>query len=233
MKILGIIPARGGSKGVPGKNVRQFDGKPLLAYAVEAARESSKISKLVVNTEDKEISEVAKNLKCEVIHRNHEMAADNSPVIDAVLQTLNFLKENNNEEYDAVLLLQPTAPLRTGSDIDAAVKLLKSNPEKDAVISMAKVEDHHPARMYSIKEESLICQMPEYETRNRQELPELYIRNGCIYLVRTSVLKKEKTLIPPKKLAYIMESKWSVNVDTEMDAILLNELLKKWKKQKR
>ncbi len=233
MKILGIIPARGGSKGVPGKNIREFDGKPLLAYAVEAARESSELSKLVVSTEDQEISEAAKNLKCEVIHRNREMAADNSPVIDAVLQTLNFLKENNNEDYDAVLLLQPTAPLRTGRDIDAAVKLLKSNPEKDAVISMVKVEDHHPARMYSIKEESLVCQMPEYETRNRQELPELYIRNGCIYLVRTSVLTSEKTLIPPNKLGYIMQSNWAVNVDTEMDAILLNELLKKWKKQKR
>ena len=230
MKVLAIIPARGGSKGVPRKNIRKFDGKPLIAYAIEAGMESGNISKLVVNTEDEEIAEIARSFNCEVVMRNPEIAGDQSQVIDTVLQTLDYF-EDKNQYFEAVMLLQPTAPLRKGEDIDNAICLLQSNSKTDAVISMVKVEDHHPARMYKIQDGNLENLMPEYETQNRQELPELYLRNGCIYLVRTSALKKEQSLMPEKKIPYIMDSKWAVNIDTEMDVIVLEQLFKKWKKQ--
>lgn len=230
MKVLAIIPARGGSKGVPRKNIRKFDGKPLLSYAITAGMESKNISKLVVNTEDKEIAKIASSFNCEVIVRNLKIAGDRSLVIDTVLQTLDYFEEKN-QYFEAVLLLQPTAPLRNGEDIDNAISLLQSNSKADAVISMVKVEDHHPARMYKIKKGNLENLMPEYETYSRQELPELYLRNGCIYLVRTSALKKEHTLMPERKLPYIMDSQWAVNIDTEMDVIILEQLLKRWKKQ--
>ncbi len=230
MKVLAIIPARGGSKGVARKNIRKFDGKPLLAYAIAAGMESKKISKLVVNTEDKEIAKIARSFNCETVMRNPEIAGDQSQIIDTVLQTLAYF-EDNNQYFEAVILLQPTAPLRKGEDIDNAISLLQSNSKTDAVISMVKVEDHHPARMYKIQNGNLDNLMPEYETKNRQELPELYLRNGCIYLVRISALKKELSLIPEKKVPYIMDSKWAVNIDTEIDVIVLEQLLKKWKKQ--
>ncbi|WP_339653591.1 acylneuraminate cytidylyltransferase family protein [uncultured Salegentibacter sp.] len=230
MKVLAIIPARGGSKGVPRKNIMKFDGKPLLAYAIEAGMESKKISKLVVNTEDKEIAKIARNFNCEVVMRNSKIAGDQSQIIDTVLQTLDYF-EDKNQYFEAIILLQPTAPLRKGEDIDNAIGLLQSNSKTDAVISMVKVEDHHPARMYKIQNGILDNLMPEYETQNRQELPELYLRNGCIYLVRTSALKKEQSLMPEKKIPYIMDSKWAVNIDTEIDVIVLEQLLKKWKKQ--
>lgn len=230
MKVLAIIPARGGSKGVPRKNIRKFDGKPLLAYAIEAGMESKNISKLVVNTENLEIAEIARSFNCEVVMRNPEIAGDQSQVINTVLHTLDYF-EGNNQYFEAVMLLQPTAPLRKGEDLDNAIALLQSNSKTDAVISMVKVEDHHPARMYKIQNGNLDNLMPEYETQNRQELPELYLRNGCIYLVRTSVLKKELSLMPEKKIPYIMDSRWAVNIDTEIDVIVLEQLLKKWKKQ--
>ena len=230
MKVLAIIPARGGSKGVPRKNIRKFDGKPLIAYAIEAGMESGNISKLVVNTEDEEIAEIARSFNCEVVMRNPEIAGDQSQVIDTVLQTLDYF-EDKNQYFEAVMLLQPTAPLRKGVDIDNAICLLQSNSKTDAVISMVKVEDHHPARMYKILDGNLENLMPEYETQNRQELPELYLRNGCIYLVRTSALKKEQSLMPEKKISYLMDSKWAVNIDNEMDVIVLEQLFKKWKKQ--
>jgi CMP-N,N'-diacetyllegionaminic acid synthase len=230
MKVLAIIPARGGSKGVPRKNIRKFDGKPLLAYSIAAAKESKNISKFVVNTEDEEVAEIARNFNCDVVMRNPEIAEDHSKITDTVLETLNYF-ERKNQYFDAVVLLQPTAPLRKGEDIDNAISLLQSNLKTDAVISMVKVEDYHPARMYKFQNGYLNSLMPDYETRNRQELPELYLRNGCIYLIRTSALKREQSLMPEKKIPLIMDAKWAVNIDTEMDVIILEQLLKKWKKQ--
>jgi CMP-N,N'-diacetyllegionaminic acid synthase len=228
MKVLAIIPARGGSKGVPGKNIMNFDGQPLLSYSIEAARKSKIISKLVVNTEDKQIAEVGKSFGCDVVMRDEINARDNAPVINTVIQTIDFFEERAMY-FDAVLLLQPTSPLRTGVDIDNAIEMLKSN-ETDAVISMVKVEDNHPARMYEIDRGKLKCLMSHYEVKRRQELPEVYLRNGCIYLIKTDVLKREQTFMPEKKSAYIMDSKWAVNVDTEIDVLILQELIKEWKK---
>ena len=232
MKVLGIIPARGGSKGVPRKNLRKFHGKPLLAYAIETGRESLSISHLVVNTEDPEIIQTAEEYDCEVVRRGPQIARDDSAVIDTVFQTLNFF-DSKNEYFDAVLLLQPTAPLRTGKDIDRAVELLESSPNLDAVISMVQVDDHHPARMYRISNNRLHSLMPEYESERRQKLPPLFLRNGCIYLVRTNAIRKYKTLMPENKAPYIMDAQWFVNIDTEIDVIILDELLKKWKRGQR
>lgn len=229
MKVLAIIPARGGSKGVPGKNIMKFDGKPLLVYAIEAGRNSKFISELVVNTDDFDIARIAGDYNCDVIMRSKKNSSDSAPVMDAVLQTIEFF-ENKNKYFDAVLLLQPTSPLRTGNDIDKAIEMLKSY-KTDAVISMVKVEDNHPARMYEVEQDQLKSLMPKYETNRRQDLPELFLRNGCIYLIRIDALIKHNTFMPEKKSAYIMNSKWAVNIDTEMDVVILKELIKKWKKE--
>jgi len=229
MKVLGIIPARGGSKGVPGKNIMEFDGKPLLAYAIEAGKKSKLISKMIVNTDDMKIAQISEDFECEVFIRKKEFATDTSEVIDSVIQTIEFFKKKG-EFFDAVMLLQPTSPLRTGEDIDKAIQILRRG-KIDAVISMVKVQDKHPARMYKMEKSQLSSLMPEHETERRQDLPELYLRNGCIYLVKTEVLKNQRTFMPTNKSAYIMNADWDVNVDTEIDVIILGQLIKKWKRQ--
>lgn len=226
MRILGIIPARGGSKGVPGKNIRKFDGKPLIAYAIETGKKSKFLSELVVNTEDEEISRISEEYNCRVIKRPVEFASDTSNVVESVLDTLQKF-EAENTFFDAVLLLQPTAPLRTAKDVDNAIEILESE-DTDAVISMVSVGDHHPARMYRIEGGEAKCEMPEFETTRRQDLPERYIRNGCIYLIKIATLKKEKTFMPKSKAVYVMNAEWAVNIDTEMDVVIMNALIEKW-----
>jgi CMP-N-acetylneuraminic acid synthetase len=229
MKILGIIPARGGSKGVPEKNILQVDGKPLLAYAIACGEASEKISQVVVSTDSPEIEQVAKDYGAQVMLRPQELAADASDVADAVLFTLvEFQKKG--EKFDRIVLLQPTAPLRTGKDIDKALNLLEESGN-DAVISVVKVEDNHPARMYTVKSDTMTALHPEWEKRRRQELPEYYLRNGCIYAIKTKAFLAEKNLMPTLKSAYVMNEKWWINVDTPADFYLLERLMPLWKKE--
>ncbi|MDT0676791.1 acylneuraminate cytidylyltransferase family protein [Autumnicola musiva] len=226
MRVLGIIPARGGSKGVPGKNILEFGGKPLIAYAIETGQKSKLLTELVVNTEDEEISRVSEEYQCRVIKRPEKLASDTSNVVDTVLNTLQEF-EDENTFFDAVMLLQPTAPLRTAKDVDNAIEILQSE-DTDAVISMVSVGDNHPARMYRIEGREAKCEMPEFETTRRQDLPKRYIRNGCIYLMKTDILKKEKTFMPKSKAIYKMDAEWAVNIDTEMDVLILHALIEKW-----
>ncbi|WP_031427737.1 cytidylyltransferase domain-containing protein [Flavimarina sp. Hel_I_48] len=229
MKILGIIPARGGSKGVPGKNILSIDGKPLLSYAIECGKESKKITKLLVSTDSREIAKIAENYKAEVMLRPETLATDTSDVADTVGFILEEFKKNE-EQFDIVVLLQPTAPLRTGRDVDQALELLEQN-NTDAVISMVKVGDNHPARMYDISENKIHALHPELEKTRRQELPTYYMRNGCIYGIKTDAFFTERNLMPSKKSAYIMNEKWWVNVDTPTDIYILEHLMPLWKKE--
>ncbi|HSI70337.1 MAG TPA: acylneuraminate cytidylyltransferase family protein [Gillisia sp.] len=229
MRVLGIIPARGGSKGVPGKNIMNIAGKPLISYAIEAGKNSSSLAQIIVSTEDKTIAKIARESGCDVLVRSEDLSSDTSNVVEAVLEVLSQL-EKEKKHFDAVMLLQPTAPLRTGIDIDNVIKLLKENPV-DAIISMVPVGDNHPARMYEIKEGHMKSLMPQFETEMRQKLPPIYKRNGCIYLIKTSVLKRDRSFMPASKMAYIMDSKWAVNVDTPIDIVILKSLISEWKDQ--
>ena len=229
MKILGIIPARGGSKGVPGKNILEVEGKPLLAYAIESGKASAKISQVVVSTDSPKIAQMAENHGALVILRPKELAADASDVADAVRFTLDEFQKKG-KQFDRIVLLQPTAPLRTGKNIDEAIDLMEQSGN-DAVISVVKVEDNHPARMYAVNAGNMTALHPEWEKKRRQDLPEYYLRNGCIYAIKTDVFLTEKTLMPTLKSAYIMNEKWWVNVDTPTDIYLLERLMPLWKKE--
>ncbi|MFT7073436.1 cytidylyltransferase domain-containing protein [Patiriisocius sp. Uisw_017] len=229
MRVLGIIPARGGSKGVPGKNTMVIDGKPLVQYAVESALRSKLISNVIVSTDDPKIVKIAEEMGVKVHIREETLASDTSNVLDTVLAILRKLEEKE-EPYDAIMLLQPTAPLRKSSDIDESIEMLL-NLNVDGVVSVIPVGDHHPARMYKIDHNKLSALHPSLETTRRQELPLHYIRNGCIYLVKTESLKKERTLMPINKGAYIMDAAWSANIDTQQDIVLLKYLMPLWKKE--
>lgn len=225
--ILAIIPARGGSKGIPQKNMRIVAGKPLIEYTIETAKKSEYLSKIVVSTDDSDILKFAKSQSIDVVKRPADLSTDNSDVLDTVFHVLEYLK-NKGESFDVVVLLQPTAPLRLPQDIDAAINLM-THSEKDGLISVVEVNDHHPARMYEIDENNCLSNFLEYgETTRRQDLNKLYIRNGAIYIIKTEALLKENTLMPKKKIAYIMNKRWAVNIDEELDLDVLEVVIKKW-----
>src|SRR4030066_411377 len=142
--VLAIIPARGGSRGIPRKNVRLLCGKPLIAYTIETALSSKLIDRVVVSTEDEEIAGISKEYGAEVIKRPEELARDDSPTIDVVMHVLNWFEEKN-EYFDIVVLLEPTSPLRKENDLDSAVRLfIQKIDEADSLISLGEIHLENP-----------------------------------------------------------------------------------------
>ncbi|WP_372744870.1 cytidylyltransferase domain-containing protein [Lutibacter sp.] len=226
MRVLGIIPARGGSKGVHRKNIKVLDGLPLLAYSIQAAKESKLLSHVVVASEDDEILAIAKSFNCPVFKRSESNSLDQSPITDVVKEVIN----NINDNYDVILLLQPTAPIRSGNDIDNVIKLFEKDSALNNVISVVQLQDIHPARMYTLNNSNeMIPLAKENETKRRQDLEKVYLRNGSIYAVTTSYFLKTGLLMGSPKKAYVMpESHW-LNIDTERDFLLAENLVKMWK----
>jgi CMP-N-acetylneuraminic acid synthetase len=228
MNILGLIPARGGSKGVPKKNIRLVDGKPLIHYAIECGQQSKLLTMLLVDTDSDEIASISSSTGIAVLKRPAELAQDESSVVDVALRVVEQVEQEKGQ-IDILVLLQPTSPIRTGNNIDDAIELLLATPSADAVISVVAMEDTHPARMYQVKGNELLPLHAELETKRRQDLEPVYYRNGCIYAIRVDALKKVKSFMPTNKLAYIMPSKWLANIDDERDLIVTEALVKAWK----
>lgn len=228
MKILGLIPARGGSKGVPKKNIRLVGNKPLIHYTIEAGKQSKLLDLLLVDTDSEEIASVASLTGVNILNRPSELAQDESSIVDVALRVINHF-EQQQINIDLLVLLQPTSPIRTGSNIDEAIKMLLDNPQADAVISVVSMEDTHPARMYKITEKQLIPLHPDIESRRRQDLEPIYYRNGCIYAIKVNALKLQRTFMPIKKMAYVMPSNWLANIDDERDLIITEALITAWK----
>lgn len=231
--VLAIIPARGGSKGVPGKNKRMLDGKPLIAYAIETALTSQLITHILVNTDSIEIASVAHSYGVQTLMRPADQGLDDSPIYPVIESSLFFAESSEQKTFDYILLLQPTTPFRTGLEADNAIQLIFDHPSIDGIISVNKVDDHHPSRMYTIDGENKLHPIwSNGETQNRQSLDEVYIRNGAFYLARRNAMLSEKKIMLQNKLAMIMSSEWQVNIDTEKDFLLAELIVKKWKKEK-
>ena len=228
MKILGVIPARGGSKGVPRKNIKNLGNIPLIGHTIKAALESN-IFKLVVSTEDAEIAEISLKLGANVpFKRPIQFAQDNSSSIDVAINALLETEKIYNEQYDAIMMLQPTTPFRNKIDINNSIDILLNNSDADSVISVVNVEGHHPARMKYINNNILIdpdfCE--KQENQNRQELVPMYIRNGAIYLTKRNILL-QNSLKGHKSYAYIMPLERSINIDNQNDFDYAKWLLQK------
>ena len=226
--ILGLIPARGGSKGLPRKNIKPLLGKPLIAWTIEQALASKYLDRVVVSTDDKEIAEISKKYGAEVpFMRPKELAKDNAKGIDVVLHAIDWLKENDNrKQYDLIILLQPTSPLRTTEDIDKAIELLFLKEAK-AIVSVCEV-DHHPLWANTLPEDGSMKDFIRREVmnKNRQELPIFYRLNGAIYLAYCDYIKKQKSFFGEKTFAYIMPRERSVDIDDEIDLKLAEILIK-------
>lgn len=229
MKVLGLIPARGGSKGIPDKNIIPVDGQPLIAYTIRAANEAKRLKRFIVSTDSERIAVVCRKLGADVpFLRPVELAQDDTPTLPVVLHALNYLKET----YEAVMILQPTSPLRSVEDIDRAVEMLEADPKADSVISVFKVGDNHPARMKFIRD-GVLFDPPfaeQMEGQRRQDLPDIYLRNGAIYLTRTAVIMEQGSLKGKKSLALVMPEIRSVNIDSSIDLIVAEAFLREHKK---
>ena len=228
MKILGIIPARGGSKGIPRKNVTPLLGKPLLAYTAETALTSKRLTRTVLSTEDKEIARVGREYGLEVpFLRSSSLARHDTPTLE-VLQDVIQRLESMEEFYDAIFTLQPTNPLRLPQDIDGAIELLERTGA-DSVISFVEVGEKHPARMKFITPDGRVVDPPfaeQYEGQRRQELPRLYLREGSVYLTRRNVLMDQNSLKGRDCRAWLIPEDRACNIDTPFDLFLAEQILR-------
>lgn len=225
MRILAIIPARGGSKGVPGKNSKIIDGKPLIVYSIEAALESKAFSGIIVSSDDEEILAIASGFPgVELHHRQNNLATDTSPVIDTVVEII------KDRSLDAVMLLQPTAPIRKPENICEAISLLEANSHAGSVVSVVEMTDIHPARMYWKNENFLEPVLSAFETSRRQDIPPAYYRNGSMYLVTVKAIRQFNSLMPKPMLPYVMPFNWLLNIDEPRDIIIAEALIPAWKK---
>lgn len=227
MKVLGVIVARAGSKGIPGKNLKEINGKPLIQYSIEAAQNSKKLTDFIVSTDGIDISKFAKSIGANVpFLRPNNLADDVISPMYAVLHAKKFM-ESQGHKYDAIMMLQPTAPFRESQDIDGAISLLESTMS-DSVISVVDVESYHPARMKFLEGDRLIdppfCEV--YENQRRQELTPMYIRNGAIYLTRKDILESESFKGKDCR-AWVMPWNRSVNLDTVEDILYAEWLTEK------
>ena len=226
--ILGLIPARGGSKGLPRKNIKPLLGKPLIAWTIEQALESKYIDRLIVSTDDIEIAEISKKYGAEVpFIRPKKLAEDNAKGIYVVLHVINWLKVNDKQkQYDLMILLQPTSPLRTKEDINEAIEYLFLKEAK-AIVSVCEV-DHHPFWANTLPEDGCMKDFIRKEiiNKNRQELPVYYRLNGAIYLAYCNYIKQCKGFIGKETFAYKMPKERSIDIDDKIDFKLAKILIK-------
>jgi CMP-N,N'-diacetyllegionaminic acid synthase len=225
-RIMAIIPARGGSKGIPRKNIKPLRSKPLISYSIEQAKKSKYINKVVVSTEDDEIAEISKKYGAEIIKRPDKLAKDETPTIDVVFHVLEILKAKNYNP-EIVVLLQPTSPLRNAEDIDNAIELFL-NKECESVVSVCKFE-HPPYWSFKIEKGHL---KPLFEDKyfgmRRQDFENVYKVNGAIYISEPQILYEYKSFHSNHTIPYIMPIERSVDIDNEMDFLLAELLVKRY-----
>jgi len=229
-KILGVITARGGSKGIPGKNIKLLDGKPLIAYTIEAARASRFLTRCIVSTDYEEIANVSKKYGADVpFLRPAELSQDKSTSMVVVQHALRWLKENQAEDYDYLMILQPTSPLRTAQDIDGCIQKIIET-DADSVMSMMELENFALEKIKRIENDIILpfddSNREGKQSTPRQLLDKAYRRNSAIYLTRTDLIM-QGDLFGKISRPYIMPLDRSVDINEPSDLELVEFYLKK------
>ena len=226
--VFAIIPARGGSKGLPKKNILPLAGKPLIVWSIEAAKRSNYIDHCIVSTDNKEIANVAKLHGCEVpFLRPKHLALDETPSIDVIIDAINFyVKKTIN--YNYLVLLEPTSPLRNSNDIDIALNKLNNNRQKaDSIVGVSKVESTHPVFDVKINKDGLIEPYigKSFNVLRRQNIDELYFFEGSLYISDTEVLLNKKSFYHERTLPFIVPMWKSLEIDEMVDLIMAEALI--------
>lgn len=230
-KILALITARGGSKGVPGKNIRLLAGKPLIAWTIEQAGKGKYIDRLIVSTDDVKIAEVSRKYGAAVpFLRPKKLATDKAKSIDVILHAIKWI-EKNEKYYDILVLLQPTSPLRLPEDINRAVELL-FRKKAGATVSACKVDRpwmNMLSRNGCIKD----FMNPKFKNKNRQEMPDFYRINGALYVADIGYMKRHRGFLGKRTFAYVMPKERSVDIDDELDLLFAESLMRRYRRRYR
>ena len=226
-KILAVIPARGGSKGLPRKNIKLFLDRPLIAWTIEAAKASKYIDKTIVSTDDQNIAKVSRRYGAEIpFLRPKRLSRDSSSSEDVAIHSIESFR-NKGINFDIIVLLQPTSPLRRSDHIDSALNILE-HQDCDAVISVCEPA-HHPLKSFKPDEHGFLIGLVESEHcfSPRQQLPKALIPNGAIFLIKSKVFNKYKSFLPPRTLPFVMPGKESIDIDGIDDLDYVSFLLSK------
>lgn len=226
MKILAIIPARGGSKGIPRKNIVLLKGRPLIDWTIKASLKSKYIDKTIVSSDDEEILTVAKKSGAFPIKRPKPMASCTALPEKLIFHALAYLKKNNEYIPDILIYLQPTSPLRNDKDINKAIELFFSS-RADGVISVC-LEDKKYLKSFFINKSGYLKGIINdyYSFKNRQSLPDIFMPNGAIYIIKRKIFLKTKRLISKKTLPFLMDQTKSIDIDNMEDLKKVEKIIK-------
>ena len=229
-KILAVIPARGGSKGIPSKNIIEVGGKPLIQYTIDCAKHSKYIDRAIISTDSEEIKKVSIECGGDVpFMRPKELALDTSKTIDCIVHAVNTLKEMG-ETYDYVMIIQNTVPLRKSWHVDESIEKLIDSKER-SLVSVTEVEQH-PILMRTINEDGTVKNLlPMSSTMRRQDFPKFYKVDGAIAIQKIDEEFNLNTSINDGRLAYIMDSKYSTDIDSYIDIKVIEYYLEKEKEE--
>ena len=225
-RLCAVVPARGGSKGIPRKNLYKINGVTLVELAIKLAEACARVDTVYVSTDDPEIHAIAATNGCATPSlRPVKLSTDAARTIDVIRHLVETGVLDSN---DCIMLLQPTTPLRTRVDINAVCDLLESRwQEADAVVSVCAIDGPHPYKAQVVRDGYLRSLFARDSTVSRQSLPPTYIPNGAFYFGKLAVLDVEDTFIPARSLPYVMSAMTSVNLDGPLDIVLLEALLEK------
>lgn len=226
-RVLALVTARTGSKGLPGKNLRPMCGKPLIGWTIEQGLASRYIDKLVVSTDAEEIAEVARACGASVpFLRPSELASDEASSMDVILHTLDFL-ERNGEYYDMLVLLEPTSPLRETEDVDSAIELCAGQLGLASVVSVAKAEVSHPSFLFQLRKGFLapISGTQPNGLRRQDLVEDYYYLEGSVYVSPVSMLRREKSFYHRATVPWIVSRYKAIEIDELADFIMAEALM--------
>lgn len=229
---LAIIPARGGSKGLPGKNIKELCGKPLIAWSVEAGLGSKYIDEVMVTTDSEEIARVARQFGASVpFLRPSELATDTATSFDVIKHVLQFYEGEGGRRFDYIVLLEPTSPLRDAGDVDAAIEQLLSSPSASSIVGICKTESQHPAFLVKKGNENFLLgyENSDMKVLRRQDISDVYFFEGSVYVSKVDALLENKTFYHGATLGYEVP-KWKSPEIDDIDDFIMVEALMQYKK---
>lgn len=232
--VLGVITARGGSKGIPGKNIKLLGGKPLIAYTIEAAKKSKLLTHLIVSTDDEKIAEVCREYGAEVpFLRPAELAADKAPHVPVMQHAVDFIEKRDGIKIDYAVILQPTSPFRTAEDLDGTIQKILDTPEAESAVSVSEMPSQgHPMKAKKLEGDRVTAYcIPEVEGMRRQDLPVAYRRNGIVYITRRDALMEKGKLYGEFTVGFVTPKERAIDIDVPVDWIVAEYVFEELKKK--
>ena len=226
--VIGIVPARAGSKGLPRKNIAPLCGKPLIAWSIEAGLRSQYIDLVIVSTDSNKIAGISAEYGASVpFIRPAELATDETPTIDVVIHALEYLNNQRKQRFDYTVLLEPTSPLRDEADIDRAIKQLVDNVGASSLVGISRTEAQNPAFLVVLSENNFLIGLDQSEIKpvRRQEISDVYFLEGSIYVSDTKTLIARRTFCHQETLGCIFPKWKSLEVDDLEDLIMVEALM--------